>query len=156
MTQFMVGHNFLFLGVDQAILFFETGNHAGDGLGKLDLIIIGVVLLAIEVVAVRQLMKRFSSADAPAGDEAAQDAEKVKAATARLGTPPSWGNIAFYGGLGTVMSIIGGHAVGDFADALVAALTERGYSEMIGAILMASGRVPNTVSTFIGTVRRRR
>ena len=116
---------------------FETGNHQGDGLGKLDLVVIGVVLILIQVVAINRLMKRFSADDAPTGDEAAQDTEKVKAATARLATPPSWGNIAFYGVLGMVMSVIGGHAVGDFADVLVGALTEAGYSEMIGAILIS-------------------
>lgn len=116
---------------------FETGQHKGDGLGKLDLIVIGVVLLLIEVVAVRQLMTRFSGADAPKGDAAAQDADKVKAATARHSGPPSWGRIAFFGALGTFMSIIGGHAVGEFADALVSSLTARGYSEMVGAILIS-------------------
>jgi hypothetical protein len=33
--------------------------------------------------------------------------------------------------------VIGGHAVGDFADALVSALTDAGYNEMIGAIVLS-------------------
>ena len=35
------------------------------------------------------------------------------------------------------MSVVGGHAVGDFADILVGSLTAAGYSEMIGALLLA-------------------
>lgn len=53
------------------------------------------------------------------------------------GEAPSWGVIAFYGVLGIVTSVIGGHAVGEFADILVKSLTARGYSEMVGAIVIS-------------------
>ncbi|MBL4850070.1 MAG: hypothetical protein JKY65_31460 [Planctomycetes bacterium] len=50
---------------------------------------------------------------------------------------PSWGQIAFYGLVGIGTSVIGGHAVGEFAEILVEALTERGVSEMVGAIILS-------------------
>ena len=43
----------------------------------------------------------------------------------------------FYGVLGIATSVVGGHAVGDFADILVKALQARGVSEMIGALLLS-------------------
>jgi len=49
--------------------------------------------------------------------------------------PVPW--IATYGMVGIGFAFLGGHAVGDFADALVKALTVRGYSEMIGAIVVS-------------------
>lgn len=50
---------------------------------------------------------------------------------------PTWGKIAFYGLLGIGTSVIGGHAVGDFAGILVEALTARGVSEMVGAMILS-------------------
>jgi hypothetical protein len=38
-------------------------------------------------------------------------------------------------GIGT--SVVGGHAVGEFADILVGGLTAAGYSEMIGALILS-------------------
>ncbi|MCA9604660.1 MAG: hypothetical protein KC619_03635, partial [Myxococcales bacterium] len=51
--------------------------------------------------------------------------------------PPSWLSIAGYGLLGAVTSLLGGHAVGDFADALVDGLNAAGYPEMVSAILLS-------------------
>ena len=42
-----------------------------------------------------------------------------------------------FGALGLTTSVIGGHAVGDFADALVVRLAEAGYSEMVGALVLS-------------------
>jgi len=50
---------------------------------------------------------------------------------------PSTGVIVGYGALGLVASVIGGHAVGEFADILVEALNEAGYSEMVGALILS-------------------
>lgn len=50
---------------------------------------------------------------------------------------PTWGTIAFYGLLGIGTSVVGGHAVGDFADILVTSLTERGVSEIVGAMILS-------------------
>ena len=45
--------------------------------------------------------------------------------------------IVGYGLLGIVTAVIGGHAVGDFADILVGSLTAAGYSEMLGALILS-------------------
>ena len=47
------------------------------------------------------------------------------------------GYLILIGVLGIVTSVIGGHAVGEFADILVKSLTARGYSEMVGAIVIS-------------------
>lgn len=104
---------------------FPTGRHGGSGFGAMDLYVIGAVLLSVQAVSVWQMIVRFSSSDA--GEEAKAHAEEL----------PSWGRIAGFGALGLSTSVIGGHAVGDFADALVAGLTGAGYSEMIGAIVLS-------------------
>jgi hypothetical protein len=39
--------------------------------------------------------------------------------------------------VGLIASVIGGHAVGDFADLLVEGLAARGYPEMVGALLLS-------------------
>jgi hypothetical protein len=51
--------------------------------------------------------------------------------------PPGWGVIGAFGLLGVLTSIVGGHAVGEFADLLVGGLKARGYSEMVGAIVIS-------------------
>jgi len=125
----------------------DVGDHAGEALGAGDLYVVGIALLCIEVVAVRQLVMRFAG---PAPEEEATPAEAARE-TARLAAlpeaespaaaeaeaPPSIGVIAFYGVLGAACSLVGGHAVGDFAGMLVEALTARGYSEMLGAIILS-------------------
>lgn len=104
---------------------FATGQHGGNGFGATDLYVIGSVLLAVQAVSVWQMIVRFSRSDEPS--EIGSLAEP----------PPAVGRIVGFGALGLTTSVIGGHAVGDFADALVTALTDAGYSEMIGAIVLS-------------------
>lgn len=123
-----------FLTTGAIMLMISTYRSPGEAsLSSSDLYAIGASLLFVEVVAVIRLVKRFSVDDPddpeaePAPAEAAADADD----------PPSVGLITFYGVLGLVMSVVGGHAVGDFADTLVKGLAARGYSEMVGALLLA-------------------
>jgi hypothetical protein len=115
----------VFLGVGLVMLMLRTfaaGNHQGAGLGVLDLWVIGLALLGVQVVALRELVKNFSgTTEAPAKNEEL----------------PSWSSILGFGGLGLGTSVIGGHAVGDFADVLVKGLNAAGYPEMLGAILLS-------------------
>jgi hypothetical protein len=88
--------------------------------------VIGTALLLVQVVATIELMRRFSG-----GGDVGADGGDAGAGV------PGWGAIAGYGGLGLVASVVGGHAVGDFADLLVAGLAARGYPEMVGALLLS-------------------
>jgi hypothetical protein len=87
-------------------------------------------LLSVQVVAMVELVRRFSGAEGRAPADA-------PAAEPDLTSLPSWRAIASYGAVGVVASVIGGHAVGDFADALVAGLAARHYPEMVGALLLS-------------------
>lgn len=127
---------FLVVGLLMMLLrAFDAGDHKGEGLGAADLYVMGIALLAVEVVAVISLIKNFSGA-APA-DDAAAPADAPPAAPEAAAQPPSWGAIIGFGLLGVATSILGGHAVGDFSDALVNALRGAGYSEMVGAIILS-------------------
>jgi hypothetical protein len=122
----------VFLGVGLVMIMlraFGAGDHGGEGLGVLDLTVIGVALLAVQVISTIELVQRFGgSSDAPAAtEESAAPTEPM----------PTWGSIAGYGTVGIVASVVGGHAVGDFADVLVDGLAARGYAEMVGALLLA-------------------
>lgn len=108
---------------------FNTGSHEGEGFQSADLWAIGFGLLAVQVVATTTMVRTF--ADAPEDDYADPDAPAPKA------TGPSWLMIAVYGAIGIGTSLLGGHAVGDFAEVLVSGLRAAGYPEMIGAILLA-------------------
>ncbi len=121
----MIALGFLMIAMSS----FDAGEHAGEGLGLWDLVVIGVALLVVMVVYLRGLIARFAGTSAEAG------AAQAEGATAQPSA--SWGMIAAYGALGGVGALVGGHAVGDFADNLVAALRGAGYSEMIGAIVVA-------------------
>jgi hypothetical protein len=124
---------------------FDAGNHDGEGLGATDLYVLGGLLLFVEVVAIWRLVARFSKADAPAPGEEQTDAAVADTATADADASakteeeelPSVGKIVFFGVLGLITSVIGGHAVGDFADILVSSLTAKGYSEMVGALILS-------------------
>ena len=109
-----------------ALRAFEAGDHRGEGLGVADLWAIGLALATVQVVSVRDLVKRFSSSDAP-GAVPQQGKEAL----------PGVGTIALYGGIGIGFSFLGGHAVGDFADAVVEGLRGAGYPEMVGAIVVS-------------------
>ena len=137
-----------------AMRAFEMGDHRGEGLGKGDLLAMGIGLLLVQVTAVLDLIKRFAAAPAqpgaapvPAGAQpgdaapapVAPSAAADPSAAAEHGAepPPSWGKVLGFGALGICTSVVGGHAVGDFADGLVDALNERQYPEMVGAIVVS-------------------
>jgi hypothetical protein len=102
---------------------FPTGRHGSAGFGAADLYVIGTVLFLVQGVSVWQMVERFSVSEDASAEASAPAAP--------------WARIAGFGVLGLGTSVIGGHAVGDFADALVAALSGAGYSEMIGAIVLS-------------------
>lgn len=109
--------------------FFDLGKHAGEGLGIWDLVAIAVLLLGVEVVYIVTLIRRFSGTSPETGEKQAEgQVEKSHI---------SWKKIAFYGFLGALGALIGGHAVGDFAEHLVNYLRIQGVSEMIGAIVVS-------------------
>ncbi len=128
-----------------AMRAFSAGEHAGEGLSSLDLFILGGALLMVEVVAVRQLIARFSADEAAANADEETIEETTSAAmggSASLpppepNSPPGWGKIVGFGLLGIATSVVGGDAVGDFADILVEGLNEAGYSEMVGALAIS-------------------
>jgi hypothetical protein len=123
-TDLFIAGGSVFLATGCLMLVFQlfpTGKH-GNGFAATDLYVIGSVLLAVQAVSVWQMIVRFAKSDKPAGHNP---------------DLPGWGRIVGFGALGLTTSVIGGHAVGDFADALVSALTGAGYSEMIGAIVLS-------------------
>lgn len=112
-----------------AMAVFDAGAHEGLALGRWDLVMIALVLLVVLVMYVRSLVRRFSGTSAETGEEQARGGKTSPSA--------SWGMIAMYGGLGSLGALIGGHAVGSFADNMVRVLGAAGYPEMIGAIVVA-------------------
>jgi Ca2+/Na+ antiporter len=116
---------FLALGMLMLCLrAFKAGDHGGEGLGINDLWALGIGLLVVQIVSVRELIRNFA-----AGEPADPHHEPVALM--------SKGQILLYGTIGILFSFLGGHAVGDFADTLVRTLTARHYSEMIGAIVVS-------------------
>lgn len=111
------------------MMLFQTGEHGGQGFGVADLYVVGGCLLFVQGVATFRLVERFSTS----GDDEDYEQQDGKAPKA----PPSWGKIIVLGVVGIGTSLLGGHAVGDFADALVETLNEAGYPEMVGAILLS-------------------
>lgn len=111
---------------------FSAGSHAGQGLGPIDLYTIGGLLLLVQVVGIVELIKRFGAA--PEEDEWVSSTAEAEAADE---PPASISRILGFGALGLTTSVIGGHAVGDFADELVLRLAEAGYSEMVGALVLS-------------------
>lgn len=107
---------------------FPTGDRH-DGFGFWDLIAIGVCLLMVQVVSTTRMIKQFSKDESGAAAKAPPDPNAPP--------PPSWAKIGGYGALGLATSVLGGHAVGDFADALVGAMNAAGYPEMLGAIILS-------------------
>lgn len=88
-----------------------------------DLYTFGAILLLVQIVAVTRLVKRFSGDDSNVEDSQGH-------------LMPVMSIVAFsFGGL--VVSVIGGHAVGEFAGILVEKLKEAGYSEMFGAVILS-------------------
>lgn len=129
----------LFLAIGMLMLtmrVFATGDHRGEGLGALDLYVIGGGMLIVQVVSTREMLKRFAAADEqkkaslPPKSKASEEEEETKKKT-------STGKILVLGLVGIGGSFLGGHAVGDFADGIVKALSTRGYPEMVGAIIVS-------------------
>lgn len=116
-------------------VFDETPAHPAS-LTATDLYVIGGLLLMVQAVALLRLVRRFSSA-APAGGDAKRKRQHEGPIAGADAEAPSVGAIAFFGLLGLVTSVVGGHAVGDFADMLVEALTGAGYSENLGALILS-------------------
>ncbi|MGB8635046.1 MAG: hypothetical protein WCD36_07130 [Rhodanobacteraceae bacterium] len=114
---------------------FDAGTHAGDALGAMDLYVLGGALLMVQVVAVARLVKRFSGSHASAST--AESAAAAADASAAAENAPSAMAIAGFGLLGIAASVFGGHAVGGFADSLVAGLDHAGYPKMVGALVLS-------------------
>jgi len=88
--------------------------------------------------------------------EAAGGAAGKAAGDATDATPaPGWGSIAGFGAIGLVASVVGGHAVGDFADLLVEGLAARGYAEMLGALLLSVFASPGAFAMIVTSHRQR-
>ena len=141
------GGVFLAMGLLMVLMYaFGDGQTPKVALTSVDLYVIGAALLMVQAVAINRLVRRFSGAGPESGSEAAIDSDanaSSKADTtpsedaAGADEPPSVGVIVGYGLLGVITAVIGGHAVGDFADILVTALTDAGYSEMLGALILS-------------------
>jgi hypothetical protein len=122
-----------------AMRSFGAGAHEGAALTSLDLFVVAAGLLGVEAVQLRALVTRFSKSDASEAqpeDGAAPPVRADEGSSAPSGRA-SGGAIIGYGALGIGASLVGGHAVGDFADTLVGSLGAMGYPEMVGAILIS-------------------
>jgi hypothetical protein len=129
----------LFLAIGTLMLTmktFATGDHRGEGLGSMDLYAIGGGMLIVQVVATREMLKRFADEEVRVS-KLPPDPSKSKAPAPPADKPRSTGAIVGLGLLGIGGSFIGGHAVGDFADGIVKILAEHHYPEMIGAIIVS-------------------
>ncbi len=125
------GCMFLAIGFTMVMLK-EFGGPRSDGLDAADLYLIGALLLGVQVVAVTRLVQRFSGGNKEE-DKATKKAEKELGKVESMST----GKIIGFGVIGMVASVIGGHAVGDFAGMLVKGLAAAGYSEMVGALVLS-------------------
>jgi hypothetical protein len=113
------------------------GSVFGGGSAELlatDLYVIGGCLLFVEIVAVFRLLARFSknrpkTKEELAEDEAMPEEDEVELMSTRA--------IVTYGLIGVLTSVLGGHAVGEFADILVTGMRAAGYSEMLGALILS-------------------
>lgn len=110
---------------------FSTSSDASAALTVQDLYVFGTILLLIQVFAVARLVKRFSKQHKP------ESAEDVPVEPNKDGHLMSMGMILAFGIAGLAVSVIGGHAVGEFASILVHKLEAAGYSQMFGAIILS-------------------
>lgn len=133
------GGAFLAMGsIMVLIVVFQTGDHGGEGFGVWDLVATGILLVIVQAVATTRMVQRFSKEDSDAEvKDGAKDEAKDETPAAPKAGAPGWGKIAVYGLVGIGTSILGGHAVGDFADVLVGAMNDAGYPEMFGAIILS-------------------
>lgn len=137
---FSIGAGFLVaLGSLMVVMsLFRTGDQHGVGLGAVDLLIIGLCLLVVQGVTVRELVARFGGKKSPVRPV---ESGESKAAAEKFASPrkhaPTWTVIVVLALVGIGMSLLGGDAVGDFADVLVGGLRHAGYSEMFGAMILS-------------------
>lgn len=124
---------FFSLGVIMLLMtaFATEGGAANAALTSTDLYVFGAILLTIQIVAVMRLVKRFS------GDHKPESEDDVPVEAAKDEKLMSIGTIAAFAIAGIVVSVIGGHSVGEFASILVHKLSEAGYSEMLGAVILS-------------------
>ncbi len=123
---------FFSLGVVMLLMTaFDVRGSGEQALNVTDLYVFGVILLLIQVVTTTRLVKRFSGAHSP---ESAEDVP-LESTTQQRMMPVS--AIVAFGVAGLIVSVIGGHSVGEFADILVTRLRHAGYSEMFGAIVLS-------------------
>ncbi len=116
---------FFSLGMIMVLMTIFKGDKTQvHALNATDLYLLGGLLLAIEIVAVRRLIQRFSG-----------DTENTKNIEESQKMPIS--HIIGFGCLGMISAIFGGHAVGEFASILVESLTNAGYSEILGALILS-------------------
>jgi len=123
---------------------FDAPGGESVGLRAIDLYMLGGGLLAVEFVFVWRMVSRFGGEEGNTSsdsDESGGKGAKTSGESANgdrdSGTSVTVGAVAVYGLLGVGGSFLGGHAVGDFADILVAGLESYGYSEMFGALILA-------------------
>jgi len=123
---------FFSLGVIMLLMkSFSGDGTTNDFLSVRDLYVFGVILLAIQVVSISQLIKRFSGKHSP---ESAEDVPMESGRNERL---MPMGAIIGFSLAGLAASVIGGHSVGEFAGVLVEKLEAAGYSEMFGAVILS-------------------
>ena len=124
---------FFSLGVIMLLMkaFAVRGGGENTYLTTTDLYVFGAIMLAIQVVATTQLVKRFSR------DHKPESKDDVPIEMQKNETVMSLTTIAAFGLAGLAMSIIGGHSVGEFAGILVHRLEAAGYSEMFGAVILS-------------------
>ncbi len=122
----------VFLATGTIMLLISYFGKESSELSATDLYVIAGCLLFVEVVAVARLLARFSKnkPDPEAvDDEPEEEVPEHEVASVR--------SIVTYGLVGVATSVLGGHAVGEFAGILVAGMAERGYSEMLGALILS-------------------
>ena len=123
---------FFSLGVIMVLMqAFDPRGAGNASLNVTDLYVFGSILLIIQVVATSRLIKRFSR------DHRPESEEDVPLQASKHEPLMSGGSIAAFGLAGLLVSVVGGHAVGEFADILVHRLEAAGYSEMFGAIILS-------------------
>jgi len=123
---------FFSLGVIMLLMKgFATDKTAVVSLNTTDLYVFGAILLAIQVVAIARLVKRFS------GEHKPESEDDVPVEIDKSESLLSVSAIIAFSLAGLVASVIGGHSVGEFAGILVRKLSEAGYSEMFGAVILS-------------------
>ncbi len=123
---------FFSLGVIMLLMKgFSTDKTTVASLNTTDLYVFGSILLAIQVVAIARLVKRFSGEHKPESEDDVP-VEKDKSESLL-----SVSAIIAFSLAGLVASVVGGHSVGEFAGILVHKLGEAGYSEMFGAVILS-------------------